>query len=296
MTLPEGIHSEKVFLRYGLHQPDGHYSQHLAIPRRSGQRARVCTNSCLMSTAWQNSCFWARAHRVALCELSDVLPKVDSMRKRVALAAFLTFGCVLLGLAAANFFPDQTWRALTMARTLYEAIVSRITPMASGGDRHIQRSPQTDLRDQPCDVHMSNEVDQIFANAQAFVHRIATIRGRYFSGFEISSLVTCANGHWVELWVESSSSVVATAKLNEHLPSRERQDSPILRFKFDEQKNAAAWRKLESQAHCSDVTLVGQFETNRLEVFGHLGAYKHELILLDVLSSSWRGCAEPLQE
>ena len=59
-------------------------------------------------------------------EVSDLLPKVDSMRERVTLASFLTLGCVLLRLAAANFFPDQTWRALTMAQTPNDGIVSRI--------------------------------------------------------------------------------------------------------------------------------------------------------------------------
>jgi|SRR5215469_13516365 len=60
------------------------------------------------------------------------------MRKRVLLASFVILGCALLGLAAANIFPDQTWRALTQARTLYDGMVSRITPMASGEDRYIQ--------------------------------------------------------------------------------------------------------------------------------------------------------------
>lgn len=224
-------------------------------------------------------------------------PKVDSMRKRVTLAAFLTLGCVLLGLAAANFFPDQTWRGLTMAGTFYEGIVSRLTPSAA--NRHIQESREPDPRDvllpetQPCDAHISNEVEQIFANPQAFVHRIVTIRGRYLSGFEISDLTTCANGHIEKLWVENASAVVLMAKAIEQLPSRERWDSPILRFKFDEQKNAVAWRKLgvsRLTSYCSDVTLVGQFETKTLAAngFGHLNAYKHELIVLNVLSTN--GC------
>lgn len=60
------------------------------------------------------------------------------MRKRVSVAACLTFGCALLGLAAANFLPDQTFRAITMSRTLYDGMVSRITPMPSGANRQIQ--------------------------------------------------------------------------------------------------------------------------------------------------------------
>jgi hypothetical protein len=62
----------------------------------------------------------------------------DSMRKRLSLTAFFLIGCVLLGVAAANFFPDQTFRAVTMSRTLYYGIVSRLTPMPSGKYRQIQ--------------------------------------------------------------------------------------------------------------------------------------------------------------
>ena len=65
----------------------------------------------------------------------------DSMRKRVTLAISFTFGCVLLGLlglASANLFPDQTWRAFNTARTTYDGIVSRLTPMPTGTDRNVQ--------------------------------------------------------------------------------------------------------------------------------------------------------------
>ena len=62
------------------------------------------------------------------------------MRKRLSLAAFLIVGCVLLGLAAANFFPDQTFRAVTMSRTLYHELVSRLTPIPSGTERNLQES------------------------------------------------------------------------------------------------------------------------------------------------------------
>jgi hypothetical protein len=142
-------------------------------------------------------------------------------------------------------------------------------------------------RDQPCGARFSGEVEQIFANPQTFAHRIVTIPGQYLSGFETSLLFTCANGHIVDLWVENAWGVLAMAKMNEQLPLAERWDNPILKFKFDEQKNAAAWGKLNSQGYSSDVTLVGQVETKTSDTggFGHLGAHKHELILLDVLSS-----------
>jgi len=203
------------------------------------------------------------------------------MRKLVTLAS-LTFGCVLLGLAAANFFPDQTWSVLNMAQTFYDRIASRTTPTTPGADRQIR-----DSMDRPCYAHMSDEVEQISANPQAFAHRIVTIPGLYVRGFEISSLSSCGNGHILDLWVENALGVISEAKLNEQLPSRERWDVPILAFKFNKQKNAAAWRKLRSQGYCSDVSVVGQFETNTPKKggFGHLGAYTHELILLDVLST-----------
>jgi len=208
------------------------------------------------------------------------------MRKRVTLASFLTFGCVLLGLGAANFFPDQTWRALTIPRTLYDRILWRTTSMPSSADRQLK-----DPGDQPCYAHVSDEVEQISANPQAFAHRIVTIQGQYFSGFEISLLHTCGNGHNLDLWMEDASVVAVLARLNDW-------GGPTLRFKFDEQRNAAAWRKLRSQEGgdarpwCSDVTVVGQFETNTPKKggFGHLGAYEHELILLNVLSLSRKKC------
>jgi hypothetical protein len=166
---------------------------------------------------------------------------------------------------------------------------SRISPslqpwlVRSASSHHIKLDP----KDAFCHAHFSDEVEQIFANPQEFAHRIVTIPGQYKSGFEISSLITCANGHTVELWVENASVVRDNAMINEQLQLRERWYSPILSFKFDQQRNDTAWGNLESQGNCSDVTLVGQFETGEPKPggFGHLGAYSHELILLDVLSS-----------
>jgi len=91
----------------------------------------------------------------------------------------------------------------------------------------------------------------------------------------------------VLLWVEDASEILYFAKLNDLLPLQEHGYNPILEFKFDEQKNTVAWGKLKSQGYCSDVTLVGQLETTTPETggFGHLSAYHHELILLDVLST-----------
>ena len=60
------------------------------------------------------------------------------MKRKLTLAVVLTFGCVLLCLAAANFFPDQTFRAITLSRTLFDGIISRISPMPSGTNRQVQ--------------------------------------------------------------------------------------------------------------------------------------------------------------
>jgi len=114
-----------------------------------------------------------------------------------------------------------------------------------------------------------------------------TLQGTYRSGFERSSLLLCAGGHTAELWLEDAYSVFALSKLNERQPPSGRWDIPILNFNYNEGKNAAAWGKLRSEGDCSEVTLVGQFETKAPKTggFGHLGAYEHELILLDVLSA-----------
>ena len=79
--------------------------------------------------------------------------------------------------------------------------------MSSSEDGQIQ-----DPLDQPCYVHRSDEVDQIFANPQHFVHRMVTIRGTYFSGMEQSSLSTCANGHSVKLKLWGAFEVAALEK------------------------------------------------------------------------------------
>lgn len=69
------------------------------------------------------------------------MSNMAQMRKRVNLATFFTFVGALLGLlgwACASFFPDQTWRALSTDRTMYDGFVSRLTPIPSGADRNIQ--------------------------------------------------------------------------------------------------------------------------------------------------------------
>lgn len=69
------------------------------------------------------------------------MARKGSIRRRVTPAICFTFGFVLLGLlalASANLLPDQTWRALNTARTTYDGIVSRLTPMPSGTDRNVQ--------------------------------------------------------------------------------------------------------------------------------------------------------------
>lgn len=74
-------------------------------------------------------------------------------------------------------------------------------------------------------------------------------------------------------------------------------------FKYDEAKSRAAWKKLNSASAASayklEVTVVGQFETvfpqepQPMKLgFGHLNAYKHSLILVDVLQSKLLGSAQ----
>jgi hypothetical protein len=47
-------------------------------------------------------------------------------------------GTVAMGLVAANFFPDQTWRVLNAAQIRYGGIISRLMPIPSGADRNVQ--------------------------------------------------------------------------------------------------------------------------------------------------------------
>src|SRR5258708_11251615 len=65
-------------------------------------------------------------------------------------------------------------------------------------------------------------------------------------------------------------------------------------FTYDEKHNAEAWKELKPSSDREqtvlEVELLGQFETAAVPLtgqsaFGHLGAYSHELILADVLSS-----------
>jgi hypothetical protein len=66
-----------------------------------------------------------------------------------------------------------------------------------------------------------------------------------------------------------------------------------LLFEYDEKCNLQAWDKLDSvDQTASQVLLLGQFKTISPQVpvtmesgFGHLNAYEHELILVDVLDA-----------
>jgi len=225
------------------------------------------------------------------------------MRKRVTLASFLAFGCALFGLAAANFFPDQTWRALTMTQTLYDRIVSQIY-RGQGPSQHaagFTRKPH------PADPNSEITVEQILANPQAYSHRVVKIRGCYMHGFELSEFVSCdatGLGMWPGrlmyislqqdapvqqinascIWLQSSQ--VAWAQQDRSSSNRPMDEpEPVhLLFHYDAKKDDAACRKLIS-LNGSQISILAQFETaaGSDRRFGHLGHCSHELILEDVL-------------
>lgn len=58
--------------------------------------------------------------------------------RRLIIAPILVCASVLLALAAANIFPDQTWAALNTTKRLYSEMVSRMIPVPTGAPRSIE--------------------------------------------------------------------------------------------------------------------------------------------------------------
>jgi hypothetical protein len=142
-----------------------------------------------------------------------------------------------------------------------------------------------------------HKVEQVLSNPQADAHRLVTIQGCYFHGFEDSTLRACQGGRLSEeaIWVEDATMI---HDLDQWQPKGNDPDLSWLRipllFQYDEARNTAAWRELRKSWAGSQVTVVGQFETTVIQVpgvprrdgFGHLGQFKHELILVDVVPSN----------
>ena len=146
-------------------------------------------------------------------------------------------------------------------------------------------------------------IEQLLANPKAYDHHLVTVRGCYVSAFERSTLEPCQDArHDTLIWVEDAAPIHALEQLQ--LPGiripepKELQTAPkpVFVFPYDDTKNREAWRKLIPErlpsVYRSEVTLVGQFETIAPQRpdpmrsgFGHLNAYMHDLILVDVLRS-----------
>ncbi len=146
-------------------------------------------------------------------------------------------------------------------------------------------------------------VELIVANPHAYAHRVITVRGCYVSGFERMTVQPCDNAqHDQMIWVESAEMLhtleqAALPPLPSAVPRELRTpEQPLFLFKYDEAQSRAAWKQLTPEsapsAYRLEVTVVGQFETVSQDKagptqvgFGHLNAYKHQLILVDVLHS-----------
>ena len=146
-------------------------------------------------------------------------------------------------------------------------------------------------------------IEQLLASPETYAHRLVTVRGCYVSSFERSTLGPCQDTRIETLiWVENAAPIHYLQQLQlrgirvpEPSELRTAAKSDFV-FPYDEAKNREAWRKLTPErlppVYRSEVTLVGQFETiapHRRDPmrsgFGHLNAYMHELILVDVLRS-----------
>jgi len=146
-------------------------------------------------------------------------------------------------------------------------------------------------------------VEELLANPQSHSHTMVKVSGCFVAGFEKVVLQSCSSKNQAQqIWVEDAGFLEEMKKgslpgMPE--PTPRELKSPAAKkvlFAYDEGRNSRAWQKLAASMSqdqmVSDVVLLGQFETiaPRDPVpmylgFGHLGAYAHELILVDVLSS-----------
>jgi hypothetical protein len=94
--------------------------------------------------------------------------------------------------------------------------------------------------------------------------------------------MTRVGGHVI--WVENAELLHSLQQLPiTELPEFLRTS---LMFQYDEARNRTAWGKLvppsaSSRFFSGEVTVTGQFETG-YGGYGHMGAYSHQLILMDV--------------
>jgi hypothetical protein len=130
-------------------------------------------------------------------------------------------------------------------------------------------------------------VEKLLAKPQEHLHAVINVRGCVLRGFEILALQPCGVQSRTEsIWLEDAGNEQAMTKLRLLHPEYRLPPGPTLFFQFHESRNSRAWKKLDASFKdnfASDVVLVGQFETG--SGFGHMGGYRHELILADVLDN-----------
>jgi hypothetical protein len=146
-------------------------------------------------------------------------------------------------------------------------------------------------------------VEELLANPQSHSHTMVKVSGCYVMILEVSVLHSCGREFLDRpfgqlIWVESAEDVEAIEQVRERAQVRTMEKlrkNPAagkFLFAYDKGRDSRAWQKLEpSTSNPSGVVLLGQFETEAQVPepmrfgFGHLGAYTHELILVDVLRS-----------
>jgi hypothetical protein len=146
-------------------------------------------------------------------------------------------------------------------------------------------------------------VGQLVSDPQKYAHKLVTVCGCYLNSFENSTLRPCEQGlqSEQEIWVEDAAVVESFRKFGDAVlkdnlvpPLQTRSfwtyARPQFVFSYDEGRNRRAWQQLvpssAANSMFSEVVIVGQFETTSpREGFGHLSAYGHELILVDVIET-----------
>jgi len=144
-------------------------------------------------------------------------------------------------------------------------------------------------------------VVELLANPQSHAHTMVRVSGCFVLGIESVTIRPCsASEPGDAIWVEDAKFVQEMQKhrlpdVPDAIPKGlEKPASKRQLFAYDEKHNAEAWKKLKPSSDREqtvlEVELLGQFETAAVPImgqsaFGHLGAYSHELILADVLSS-----------
>ncbi len=144
-------------------------------------------------------------------------------------------------------------------------------------------------------------VEDLLSNPQRYAHTMVKASGCFVRGLEGMTLRSCgASGTGEAIWVEDAGFVQEMQK--HRLPgvpdaTPKGLEKPAINsqlFTYDTKHNAETWKELKPSSNreqtVHEVVLLGQFETATVPVmaqsaFGHRGAYFHELILADVLSS-----------